>query len=220
MTPLLVVGSAAVLISNAKQSIPLSSRSSITASTTLIGMATCLVVTPGYNKFMLSLIENNIAGWYKKTALKGELKGIAKEKTLFLVHPHGVLSVGWSVNMLWNPEFLSYASKDESKKETCIQFLIDENLRYKNPLMKIFADLSGRLEGASKGSIIRLMKGGGNIALIPGGFEDATIMRNGINQTVINNRKGEKPNPLPLTLPSTQQLTLPSLTRYARSLQE
>ena len=109
-----------------------------------------------------------------------------------MFHPHGILAAGFVVNGCWGKHFIALAAKrdlDEPKSSGTI-FLIARNLREWCPLFKVMCDLSGRLESATKTNIFKFMRAGRNIAIIPGGFEDATLHSFGKERTMMSNRKG------------------------------
>ena len=68
--------------------------SSFPAAATLGGMLGCLLFKFPYSKAFCDLVADNMLGWYKDASLTGSLDSISKENTLFMVHPHGILSVG------------------------------------------------------------------------------------------------------------------------------
>lgn len=107
-------------------------------------------------------------------------------------HPHGILATGFVCNGCWNKHFNQLSAKrdlDEPKATGTI-FLIARNLREWAPLFKVLCDVSGRLESATKENITSLMSQGRNLAIIPGGFEDATLHEYGKNRTCMKPRKG------------------------------
>merc|ERR1712054_710921 len=59
------------------------------------------------------------------------LSRIRHEKTLFMFHPHGILSVGFTMNGCWNKHFnaLAAAKDVDTPKSTGTIFLIDKVLR-------------------------------------------------------------------------------------------
>ena len=131
--------------------------------------------------------------YYRRCEIRGPHLGkIKHEKTLFMFHPHGILSVGFTINGCWNPHFnrLATAKDLDTPKSSGVVFLIAQNLREWPTLFKVLCDLSGRLESATKGNICKLMKAGRNLAIIPGGFEDATLMVYGKDRTMMSPRKG------------------------------
>jgi len=49
----------------------------------------------------------------------------------------------------------------------------------------VLCDVSGRLESATKEVICSVMRSGRNVAIIPGGFEDATLHTHGKERTAM-----------------------------------
>jgi 2-acylglycerol O-acyltransferase 2 len=72
--------------------------------------------------------------------------------------------------------------------------LIDENLRESNPFFRLVCDWAtsgkSRCASANKSTIKKAMTAGESLALIPGGFEDATVMEYGKERVATKNRKG------------------------------
>ena len=108
-----------------------------------------------------------------------------------MFHPHGILAIGFSVNGCWSRYFNSLtASKDlDEPKSTGTVFLIARNLREWSAFFKVLCDVSGRIESATRANIMRFMRARRNIAIIPGGFEDATLHKFGAERTMMRPRK-------------------------------
>jgi len=68
--------------------------------------------------------------------------------------------------------------------------LLAASLREPSAIFKVVCDLSGRYQSASKKWMLKYMGEGRNVAIIPGGAEDATIMQYGKHRTAIKKRKG------------------------------
>lgn len=134
---------------------------------------------PEFVKFIQDL---DLPKWYASCELKGALEDIKKEGCLFAFHPHGILCVGFSVNGMWSKQFSDLAG--------VTQWLIDKVLREDNPFFKVIADLHGSINTLSKGNIKRMMGKKQNVAFVPGGFEDATMMAFGKDSTAIAKRTG------------------------------
>ena len=98
--------------------------------------------------------------------------------SLFCFHPHGILCCGWSVNGNLN------------------KHLFDANVHFMGTdalfvLPGISDDLSWHNCGpASKKNMLDRMSAEQNLALIPGGFEEATFYRYGKHRVFLRNRKG------------------------------
>lgn len=138
----------------------------------------------------------NMSSYYKKCELRGALNQMGRSRTLYLFHPHGVITVGFSTNGVWSREFNERTTELEAGPpggaapwRGCV-FLIAKALREPSVLFKVVCDVSGRLESATRENIISLMRRGRNLAIIPGGFEDATLYAHGKHRTSMSNRKG------------------------------
>lgn len=84
-------------------------------------------------------------------------------KAMLCFHPHGILGAGFT----WN----GIHSNELGHKAT---FLAVDMLCYV-PVFAWILKWCGNVQGAGAANMTRLMKQGKNIALLPGGFEEATI---------------------------------------------
>lgn len=135
---------------------------------------------PSFMKLIQSL---GYAKWYKGLELRGAVEDIQKEKSLFGFHPHGILCIGFSLNGCWSKPFLDVAGDST-------MFLVDKVLREDNPIFKVICDLHGHIGTLSKSTIHKCMSKGTNVAFVPGGFEDATVMCYGKDRTAMRKRQG------------------------------
>eukprot|EP00927_Polykrikos_kofoidii_P040281 TRINITY_DN34468_c0_g1_i1.p1 TRINITY_DN34468_c0_g1~~TRINITY_DN34468_c0_g1_i1.p1 ORF type:complete len:413 (-),score=60.19 TRINITY_DN34468_c0_g1_i1:59-1216(-) len=125
--------------------------------------------------------------FYTRADLRGEVSSMQKDKSCFAFHPHGCLSAGFTINGCYNPAFHQKSGK--------ITWLADYNLRYKNPFFKIVCEWLmapgvSSVDSADKKTFQRYMAKGENVALIPGGFQDAVAFQFGKEVAVIKRRKG------------------------------
>lgn len=122
-------------------------------------------------------------GYFKQLELRGALEDIQKEGSLFGFHPHGVLSMGYSINGVWSKKFNELAGGET-------QWLVDKVLREDNPFFKVICDLHGTISTMSKTYLRRCLGNNTNVAFVPGGFEDATAMQYGRDIVVMKKRTG------------------------------
>ena len=94
-------------------------------------------------------------------------------------HPHGVLCAGFS----WN------GTNAEKLTSKAISFLVVGYLKVA-PLFGYQINWMGNIHSASSSEMKKRMEKGQNIALLPGGFEEATIMKRGAERIYLRNRKG------------------------------
>lgn len=95
-----------------------------------------------------------------------DAKMIEKDsKSLLCFHPHGILCCAWSLAAGSNAVFL----------DRDIQWLVASNLFHVFPFI---SDVIGWMSGgaATKDTMIRRMKAGKNLALLPGGFEVSSTL--------------------------------------------
>lgn len=97
--------------------------------------------------------------------------------TFYGVHPHGVLSIGWS-HACTLPEFYS----------TDTQFLASKML-LQLPLVGEFLRVSGILPN-DKHTFNTLMDKGENLAILVGGFEEAALYKRHAFRVFVRHRKG------------------------------
>lgn len=137
-----------------------------------------LIRIPHWPAFAQWLKKMNPRAYYKRCSISRSLPDIKKENTLLCYHPHGILCIGFSWNGAHSPEL-----------GPLFEWLIVDVL-CKAPLFGWIVAWCGNMNGAGAPTMQRLMKSGRNIALIPGGFEEATLQERGIERVVIKNRKG------------------------------
>jgi 2-acylglycerol O-acyltransferase 2 len=100
----------------------------------------------------------------------------AHRPAFYAVHPHGAFSLGWSV--LYASDFME-----------SVRFCFSPSL-FMSPFFKIFSSITGNPGTADKKSMISYMKNGENLALPPGGFEEATISCLDQDRVYIKKRAG------------------------------
>ena len=125
------------------------------------------------------------ASYYATCELRGDLHKISPGRTLYAQHPHGILTAGFTWTMFWNFAFHERTGR--------IGFLLDEGLRLKSPTFRLMCDwFEGpkRWAGAAtKGVIKAAMAKGESLAIIPGGFQEATICAYGADRVYIKRRQ-------------------------------
>ncbi|KAF0696129.1 Aste57867_13105 [Aphanomyces stellatus] len=122
---------------------------------------------------------NSPAYFAKQEVVREDTEPVAKQsKTMFAFHPHGVLCCGWSVNGAMNASWLDLK----------ISWLAADVL-FKLPFVSHVLSWGGS-DTAAKPNFERLMKQGDNIALLPGGFEEATLFAKGEHRVYIKKRAG------------------------------
>mmetsp|Transcript_65894 Transcript_65894/g.157533 ORF Transcript_65894/g.157533 Transcript_65894/m.157533 type:complete len:397 (+) Transcript_65894:90-1280(+) len=146
------------------------------------GLRTSIGSCPQFTKFQCE----TYSGYTKRCELQGELDSIEPGRSFFAVHPHGMLSLGWICNMLWNESFHKLACR--------CYFIIDATLRNKGLLAKTMCDAfegpHGGLRDTKRSTMLSLMKRGESVSAMVGGFQEATLYRRGRDRVVIKNRKG------------------------------
>jgi len=96
---------------------------------------------------------------------------------LYAVHPHGIFSLGWA-SLFLHPSLSS------------VTFCFSPFLYY-SPFFRLYARLVGRPGRADKDYMLKLMRAGQHQALIPGGFEEASITSGGeADRVFIKSRAG------------------------------
>lgn len=131
---------------------------------------------PWMHRLQASIREGN---WYfKAQSVTLESPVPADDKRLLCYHPHGILCCGWSINGTICPELF------DSK----IAYLGADALFY----MPFVSDMLSWYScgPATKGNMKRLMAKGTNCALLPGGFQEATLYRSGRHRVYLKKRAG------------------------------
>mmetsp|Transcript_33716 Transcript_33716/g.88671 ORF Transcript_33716/g.88671 Transcript_33716/m.88671 type:complete len:428 (+) Transcript_33716:56-1339(+) len=153
---------------------------------------------PYHPQWVDSIYNLDMTKIVSRGELRGELGQMATSRTLFMFHPHGVLSGGWTCNGCYSREFNKLAGEEVpatgtpfgSQRTTGPVFLIDRLLCDVSSFFKLLCDASGRLEAASKKNIQRLMQAGRNICIIPGGLEEAALFKFATERVYLRRRKG------------------------------
>ena len=161
----------------------------------LFVMLAMITEVPGSSKtfgrspaFMKLITETlNARAYYKKAELRGNLAGIKPGRVMYAVHPHGVLTAGWTWNMFFNTDFHKRAGK--------VGFLLDEGLRLKSPTFRLMCDACTsdiQWSGPATKKVMNavMAKGDTSLALLPGGFQEATLCTRGVDRVYAKNRKG------------------------------
>lgn len=137
----------------------------------------------GIPSFVTAVQKMNYGQWYETLDVRGALDDVQKEKSLFGFHPHGILCIGFSLNGVWNKKFREAVGDDT-------EFLVDKVLREDNPFFKVICDFHGGIRTLCKSYLHKAMGKGTNVAFVPGGFEDATVMAYGKDRTAMKKRQG------------------------------
>ena len=116
--------------------------------------------------------------YFKASSLRYEagvdLSG--KTPTIICVHPHGIFPLGWGL-LTTRPELEDF--------RFCFSSVL-----YMSPFFRIFTLLIGRPASADKQTFLKLMRQKKNLALIPGGFEEATLTSSSADRVFIKDRRG------------------------------
>ena len=166
---------------------------SIIGAAFLVALTSLNTITFAYRPWFVKVFYDlDMTRYYRRCELRGALGSMRKESTLFMFHPHGILATGFVVNGCWSKPFNELTSEKDlnTPKHTGTVFLIAQSLREWSALFKVLCDCSGRLESATKKNITMLMRARRNLAIIPGGFEDATLHEYGKERTCMKPRKG------------------------------
>jgi hypothetical protein len=99
-----------------------------------------------------------------------------RQPTLYAVHPHGAFSLGWA---------LLFAAPTMYHVRFCFAPFL-----FISPFFRLFSRCAGKPGSAGKADMKRYMKRGEDIALPPGGFEEATISSLHHDRVFIKKRTG------------------------------
>ena len=180
-----------------------SSRSALLGSTiwfvmTLLNWGHRFQYSPAWSRMIFSL---DMASYYSEAALRSQtgtsaLDEMRTSRTIYCFHPHGIVTCGFSANGVWSREFNERTTPKplpprwEAERWPGTTFFIAASLREPSHLFKLLCDISGRLESASRAQMKRVLASGRNCAIIPGGFEEATLYEHGKHRVAIRRRKG------------------------------
>mmetsp|Transcript_40064 Transcript_40064/g.74691 ORF Transcript_40064/g.74691 Transcript_40064/m.74691 type:complete len:358 (+) Transcript_40064:35-1108(+) len=141
---------------------------------------------PSWPGFLPWMEGHGFKQFFARCELRGRLDDIKPEKSVFAFHPHGATCLGFTVNGLFDSKFVNKSAK--------IAFLIDDFLRNGNPIFRIFSDVyetdKRKISSADKATVHKLLSEGTNVALVLGGFEEATVCETGKDRVVLRSRKG------------------------------
>lgn len=149
--------------------------------------------SPAWTRFIFRM---DMSSYYAKAGLRGALDTMRTERTIYMFHPHGITTCGFSANGVWSKEFNERTTPAplpanwEASTWPGTVFFIAATLREPSHLFKLLCDVSGRIESASRVVMRRYLKAGRNIAIIPGGFEEATLFEYGKHRVAMRHRKG------------------------------
>jgi len=159
-----------------------------------INFGTTFPYVPAFTRWIFRL---DMRSYYAACELRGALDSMGRSKTLYMFHPHGIVTVGFSTNGVWSEEFNRRTYPADGTPAGAGEpgwrgtvFLIAKALRVPSVFFKVICEVSGRLESATRENICAYMAQGRNLAIIPGGFEDATLYCRGKHRTAMKARKG------------------------------
>jgi hypothetical protein len=99
-------------------------------------------------------------------------------QTLYAVHPHGAFCIGWSF-LYHNPRMIAGGVR------FCFAPLL-----YASPIFRLFARAANRPGSASRSAMAGYMRDGEDVALPPGGFEEATLTHTSVDRVYVKRRYG------------------------------
>lgn len=138
--------------------------------------------------WFVSLITETLDGasYYATCELRGDLDKVKPGRTIYAQHPHGLLTAGFTWTLFWNLSFHKRCGR--------IGFLLDEGLRLKSPFFRLMCDWfesPTRWAGAATKKVMQAaMAQGESLAFTPGGFQEATICKQGADRVYIKHRQG------------------------------
>eukprot|EP00898_Chlorokybus_atmophyticus_P006764 jgi/Chlat1/7089/Chrsp57S06780 len=137
---------------------------------------------PAVHQWMRCVTRDHPYMRTQKVVLEGgedsECRPRPGSRTMLAFHPHGCLTVGWCLNGNMGPAFHGSG----------IKWLVADALWY----MPVIGDMLAWFNSGQAGreSLLRSMKAGENVALLPGGFEEAALYKHGAHRVYIKRRKG------------------------------
>lgn len=138
------------------------------------------LVPAKYWPFFMEMFELNATPYCNQQNIvfdKGASIPKPDSKTMLALGPHGILTIGWQT-LISSPEYRGLGFKWlVAEILTSIPFLSDINAW-------------SNIVSCAKENMVEIMESGGNIALIPGGFEEATLYRRNRFRLFVKKRKG------------------------------
>ncbi|KAJ8600911.1 hypothetical protein CTAYLR_005058 [Chrysophaeum taylorii] len=131
---------------------------------------------PGFARF---LRDCGTHGYYASCTMQLPKADIKRSKSMLCYHPHGIECVGYSFNGIHSPEMMRYEAT----------YIIASGIFYL-PIFSIICYWLGNVKSATAQTMRDVMGRGKNVALLPGGFEDATVMVKGQERIYLKHRKG------------------------------
>lgn len=126
------------------------------------------------------------AGYHQVSELDGAFESVQPGRSFFACHPHGILSIGWISNVVWNRKFHHTAGR-------CF-YLLDKTLRNKGllarPLCDAFEGSHGGLRDNTRETMLKLMAKGESLCMTPGAFQEATSYVFKRHRVYLKQRKG------------------------------
>lgn len=101
-----------------------------------------------------------------------------KRQTMYAVHPHGAFCIGWSF-LYHNPRMIAER----------VRFCFAPGL-YASPFFRLFSRAAIRPGSASRSAMDGYMRDGEDVALPPGGFEEATLTHTSVDRVYVKCRYG------------------------------
>ena len=133
---------------------------------------------PGFKKLLRDL---DYTKYYSACELRGALEDIQKKQSVFAFHPHGLFCLGFNWNGCWSEKFEHLAGKT--------MWLVARPIRT-GIFARVLCDWHGTIETLDKHTFPMYMRRNVNVALVPGGFEDTTVMEFGKHRTALKGRTG------------------------------
>jgi len=172
--------------------------STIWAAMTLVNWGVRFPYSPSLTRLLFWL---DMSSYFETCELRGDMDSMPRSRTLFMFHPHGVITAGFSCNGIFSREFHERTLPAECRANAAsgswswpewpgTVFLLTSGLREPCHYFKVLCDLTGRMESATRANMKSLMSAGRNVALIPGGFEEATLFEFGAHRVAMRRRKG------------------------------
>ena len=131
------------------------------------------------SQFVKRMCRQGGRGYFQNISLYFEEPFLGEQgcaSKLLCVHPHGVICMGWMV--LFN-------SPELNEVDFCFSTVL-----LLAPMFRLLVKTVGRPQSVHRDNFKALMRLGGPMALIPGGFEEATLSSTRINRVYLRKRLG------------------------------
>ena len=156
---------------------------SVFANVLFVWLLAGFVKFPYFPNFS-NLVSSGLEHWFDHFSIhydKGSLPLVAKSRTIYCYHPHGLFSIG-----------MCLLAVDLVRRGEPVAIVTSSHMRWFNPILKILLDIAGiEIVGSSPKEVQSAMrKGQKSLILVPGGYEEGVLTQSGFERLFLKDRLG------------------------------